>query len=564
MGLTARVGVLIGVCAAIIVGAASSARAADRVYWGNGTGISFANLDGSGGGDLDLTGATATQQAFGLAVDSAAGRIYWASAGDFGAVRVSFANLNGSGGGGGLNITGATASEPGGLAIDPVARRVYWANTNARNATLGTISRANLDGSGGGDLNTAGTATGCGVNPPPDDGPCKALGLAVDPALGKIYWSDFGAVNKISFAKLDGSGGSDLKTTGATVSDPEGVAIDTANGKVYWANEGANKISFANLDNTGGGGDLTIPAGATLNEPAGVAIDAAAGKIYWANGGPGTTDANSIAWAKLDGSGGGDLQTTGASLNSPSFPVLVKSPLATATPAITGGSAVGSVLTCGAASWAADLPGEFLYRAPQSTGFQWTLAGKDIAGATANTLTAFVPGSYGCRATASNVAGTTSQTSAAHTVTAPTQPKPTKAVMTALSETNATFTVASASTPLTGRTAAVRHKKGTVFSFRLDQAATVKLAIQANLAGRRLGRRCVAPTTALRQKPRCTRTVTIATLTRTAHTALNKIAFSGRISGKALKPGSYKAVFAATDASGSSQPKTLSFTIAKR
>ncbi len=544
IGRTGRLGVLMSVSAAIIVGAASSARAADRVYWGNGTGISFANLDGTGGGDLNLTGTTTTNQSLGVGVDSAAGRLYWVSAGDFGAVRVSFVNLDGSGGGGGLNITGATANEPGGLAIDPVARRVYWANTNA-----GMISWAGLDGSGGHDLTTTGaTAT-------------KALGLAVDPALGKVYWSDFGAVNKIAFAKLDGSGGSDLTTTGATVTDPEGVAIDAANGKVYWANAAANKISFANLDNTGGGGDLTIPAGATLNGPAGVAIDPAAGKIYWANSGIGTTDATSIAWAKLDGSGGGDLKTTGASVNSATFPVLVESPLGTGAPAITGSSAVGSVLTCGAASWAADLPGAFLYRAPQSTAFQWTLAGKDIIGATASTLTAFRPGSYACRAMATNVAGTTSQTSAAHTVAAPT---PTKAVMSALTETNATFTVGSVSTPLTGRTAAVRHEQGTVFLFRLDQPATVKLTIQANLAGRRVGGRCVTATNVLRQKPRCTRTVTIATLTRTAHTALNKVAFSGRISGRALKPGSYRAVFTATDAAGSARPRTLSFTIAAR
>ncbi|MFX9180960.1 hypothetical protein ABTN76_19615, partial [Acinetobacter baumannii] len=92
----------------------------------------------------------------------------------------------------------------------------------------------------------------------------------------------------------------------------------------------------------------------------------------------------------------------------------------------------------------------------------------------------------------------TSQTSAAHTVASPaTTPTPTKAVMTALAETNATFTVGTASTPLTGRTAAVRHQKGTTVSFRLDQAATVKIAIQTNLAGRRVGSRCVAAAPAL-------------------------------------------------------------------
>ncbi len=553
MGLAGRVGVLIGVCAAIIVGAASSARAANRVYWDNfnGTGIASANLDGSGGGDLNLTGRTTTNAPFGLAVDSTTGRIYWVADGDFGHGIFSFANLDSSGGAGDLNVTGTgdttNNAEPGGAAIDPIARRLYWADTNANK-----ISWAALDGSGGHDLTTPGVTVS------------KPMGLAVDPALGKVYWAEFGATNKIAFAKLDGSGGGELNTTGASpLSDPEGVAIDAANGKLYWANSAANKISFANLDNTGGGGDLTIPAGATVNGPEGVAIDAAAGKIYWANGAPGSTDANMIAWAKLDGSGGGDLQTNGATAGSSSFPVLVESPAGTGAPAITGGTAIGSVLTCRSASWAADLPGEFLYHAPQSTAFQWTLAGKDIAGATASTLTAFIPGAYGCRATATNVAGTTAQTSAAHTVAAPT-PKPTKAVMTALAETNATFTVASASTPLTGRTAAVRHQKGTTFSFRLDQAATVKIAIQTTLAGRRVGGRCVAATTALRKKPRCTRTVTIATLTRTAHTALNKVAFSGRIGGKAVKPGSYKAVFTASDAAGSATPKTISFTIATR
>ena len=87
IGRTERLGVLIGVCAAIIVGAASSARAADRVYWDdfNGTGIAFANLDGSGGHDLNLTGPATLRPPFGLAVDSATGRIYWVADGDFGA-----------------------------------------------------------------------------------------------------------------------------------------------------------------------------------------------------------------------------------------------------------------------------------------------------------------------------------------------------------------------------------------------------------------------------------------------------------------------------------------------
>jgi hypothetical protein len=43
----------------------------------------------------------------------------------------------------------------------------------------------------------------------------------------------------------------------------------------------------------------------------------------------------------------------------------------------------------------------------------------------------------------------------------------------------------------------------------------------------------------------------------------NKLKFTGRIAGKALKPGHYRAVFVAVDSAGASRPKTLSFTIVK-
>ena len=63
----------------MVLAAASFARAADTIYWGDyGSGhLGFANLAGGGGGILDLTGASA-DEINGLAIDSAAGRIYWA------------------------------------------------------------------------------------------------------------------------------------------------------------------------------------------------------------------------------------------------------------------------------------------------------------------------------------------------------------------------------------------------------------------------------------------------------------------------------------------------------
>ena len=224
--------------------AAPAALATGSVYWGNQAGnkISFANLDGTGGGDL-ATGAATINDPIGVAIDAVAGRIYWAN---YLANKISFANLDGSGGDD-LATGSATVSGPSGVAIDPAAGRIYWANQ-----TGSKISFAKLDGTGGGDLAT-GSAT---VN--------KPIGVAVDRGAGRIYWASW-AANTISFANLDGTGGGDLNTAGATTAGPEGVAIDPAAGRIYWGNQSTNKISFAKLDGTGGG-DLNT-TGATTNFP---------------------------------------------------------------------------------------------------------------------------------------------------------------------------------------------------------------------------------------------------------------------------------------------------------
>jgi hypothetical protein len=68
--------------------------AADMVYWGNydGSTISFAKLDGSGGGDVITTSGDPD----GLAIDSATDKIY--SVNHF-TDKIFFANLDGSGSG---------------------------------------------------------------------------------------------------------------------------------------------------------------------------------------------------------------------------------------------------------------------------------------------------------------------------------------------------------------------------------------------------------------------------------------------------------------------------------
>jgi len=365
----------------------SSAAAANRIYWGNvgANTISYANLDGSGGGDLNTAGATVSTPR-GVGIDAASGRIFWSN--DGGPEGLFMASLDGGGGGSALNTAGATQDFPVGAAIDPAAGRIYWSNHGNN-----TISFANLNGSGGGDLSTAGATV---------EGP---YGVAIDPGAGRIYWTNV-SNNTISFANLDGTGGGGmLNTTGATVNQPTGPAIDEATGRIYWTNNGVNTISFANLDGSGGG-DLNT-AGVTPEGPRGAAIDPAAGRIYWTN-----VSNSTISFANLTGGGGGTLNTAAATVNVPDFPALLEAPAGSGVPAIEGGSSPGSVLSCSQGSWAPDLLGSFLYRAPRSISYQWLKDGQANTGATAKTLTATETGNYTCQVTATNAAGSASQTSA--------------------------------------------------------------------------------------------------------------------------------------------------------
>jgi CSLREA domain-containing protein len=143
-----------------------------------------------------------------------------------------------------------------------------------------------------------------------------------------------------------------------------------------------------------------------------------------------------------------------------------------------------------------------------------------------------------------------------------------------LSETRRIFAVGAAVTPLTsaavdnrtrvspGGTAAP-HPKNTLFSFTLNQAAIVKIKLSAQKPGRQQGRKCKPLSTQLQAHPRCTRSVGVATLTRSGIPGLNLVSFSGRLPHKVLSPGRYQAVFTARNAGGTSGPQTIGFLIVK-
>jgi hypothetical protein len=120
-----------------------------------------------------------------------------------------------------------------------------------------------------------------------------------------------------------------------------------------------------------------------------------------------------------------------------------------------------------------------------------------------------------------------------------------------------TFAVA----PARAATAANRH--ATTIRFRLSSRATVRIEIARTLSGRRSGGHCVKPTAKLSKRRACTRYVTAGKLVRSsAKGGRTTIAFSGRIGGKALKTGAYRATIVAIDkAKHHSKSKHASFTV---
>ncbi len=318
-----------------------------------------------------------------------------------------------------------------------------------------------------------------------------------------------------------------------------------------------NTISFANLNDTGGGGKL-ITTGVTPHEPNGLAVDPETGKIYWAN-------KDTISFANLnDTGGGGTLNTTGATTNGAGLPVLLNAPSGTGAPVISGDTTVGSALSCSQGVWAPELLPAFDYLAPQGFAYSWSENGTPIAGASTSSITASTPGSYSCTVTASNQAGSTPQSSAAVTITASapsTLVIPLTPILTGLSETAKTWREGTA-------LAAISKKKktlplGTTFSFTLNESATVTFTFTERVSGRKVGTKCVAQTNKNEHKHRCTRTVTAGTLAFSADAGTNKVRFEGLISKhRKLKPGSYTVLVSATASGKLSASSALRFTIA--
>jgi hypothetical protein len=103
--------------------------------------------------------------------------------------------------------------------------------------------------------------------------------------------------------------------------------------------------------------------------------------------------------------------------------------------------------------------------------------------------------------------------------------------------------------------------RGTVFSYTLNQDAAVTVEMKRVKAGRLVGKKCKRPTKATAKKKKCD--LTEHKLFRDGKEGKNSLPYSGRVKGKALAVGKYKAVFTAKAPGGKPKSDAVAFRIVK-
>ena len=204
-----------------------------------------------------------------IALDMAAGKMYWTNDG---AGRIRRANLDGSN----IENVAVGLADPVGIALDLDAGYLYWADRDE-----GSIYRGNLR-----NINDFAPATLV-------SGLDKPYQIALDTSSKRMYWTERSG-SKIRRADLAGNNVADIvfKNPLAAPENPHGLALDLAKGKMYWTERltglnGGDQIRRANL--TGQNGEVIFNS--ARKSLSGIALDAAAGKIYWTD----ETRAQSVA-----------------------------------------------------------------------------------------------------------------------------------------------------------------------------------------------------------------------------------------------------------------------------
>uniref|UniRef100_A0A8C4XW01 LDL receptor related protein 6 n=1 Tax=Gopherus evgoodei TaxID=1825980 RepID=A0A8C4XW01_9SAUR len=152
------------------------------------------------------------------------GLIYWSDVSEEAIKRTEF-NKTGSV----QNVVISGLLSPDGLACDWLGEKLYWTDSETNR-----IEVSNLDGS------LRKVLFWQELDQP--------RAIALDPARGFMYWTDWGEVPKIERAGMDGSSRSVIINT--DIYWPNGLTLDYEEWKLYWADAKLNFIHKSNLDGT--------------------------------------------------------------------------------------------------------------------------------------------------------------------------------------------------------------------------------------------------------------------------------------------------------------------------
>jgi len=236
----------------------------------------------------------------GIVVDVEAGHIYWTNMGnpvknDGFIERVDLDGKNRTP----IIPEGGTFT-PKQLHLEKESGKLYWCDREGMR-----VMRSNLDGS---KIETL-VDTSRGDARPGPDATKWCVGITVDPARGKIYWTQKGptkgGIGRISRANIEIPNGetpanrSDIELLFDNLPEPIDLELDAENRVLYWTDRGdpprGNTVNRVSMD--AGTGQATPEILVThLMEGIGIALDLKGGRMFL------TDLAGDIYTARLDGS----------------------------------------------------------------------------------------------------------------------------------------------------------------------------------------------------------------------------------------------------------------------